>query len=213
MPGIDRLPTKAYQRLNLTIVLRLATRLSDIVRGATPLRPEWANLVHPLYKKGDWATPGKGQPIVCATTKVKLVRTLILGRIAPAVFTHVPVSVGGPMAGRSPHRAIFLQDTALEIDPYEMINTSLDVQCAFPHRPHLLLTEVFNAMGLPFLPFMTGYVQIRLYVIIGVIGLTLWTGTERRVPKGGTNTGIDLELNNAPHTGGYTMNVDQRSPR
>ena len=43
--------------------------------------------------------------------------TLILGRIAPAVFAHVPASMWGATAGRSSHEAIFLQDTALDMNP------------------------------------------------------------------------------------------------
>ena len=110
VPGVDGLPAEAYQHLTLPVKRRLAARLWDIVTGATPIPPEWANLVHPLYKKGDWAQPGNWRPIVCATTEVKLVWTLVLGRIAPAVFAHVPASMWGAMAGRSPHEAIFLQD-------------------------------------------------------------------------------------------------------
>ena len=185
VPGVDGLPAEAYQRLTLPVKRRLAARLWDIVTGATPVPPEWANLVHPLYKKGDWAQPGNWRPIVCATTEVKLVWTLILGRIAPAVFAHVPASMSGAMAGRSPHEAIFLQDTALDMNPYEMIIASLDVQGAFPHAPHRLLTEVWDAMGLPFLSFMTGYIQTRLYAVITAAGLTPWTGTDSRVPQGG----------------------------
>ena len=97
---------------------------------------------------------------------------LILGRIAPAVFAHVPASTWGAMAGRSPHEAIFLEDTALDMNPYEMIIASLDVQGAFPHARHRLLTEVWDAMGLPFLSFMTGYIQTRLYAVITAAGLT-----------------------------------------
>ena len=185
VPGVDGLPAEAYQRLTLPVKRRLAARLWDIVTGATFISPEWANLVHPLYKKGDWAQPGNWQPIVCATTEVKLVWTLILGRIAPAVFAQVPASMWGAMAGRSPHEAIFLQDTALDMNPYEMIIASLDVQGAFPHAPHRLLTEVWDAMGLPFLSFMTGYIQTRLYAVITAAGLTPWTGTDRGVPQGG----------------------------
>ena len=147
VPGIDGLPAEAYQRLTLPVKRRLAASLWDIVTGATPIPPEWANLVHPLYIKGDWAQPRNWQPIVCATTEVKLVWTLILGRM------------WGAMAGRSPHEAIFLQDTALDMNPYEMIIASLDVHGAFPHAPHRLLTEVWDAAGLPFLSFMTGYIQ------------------------------------------------------
>ena len=54
MPGIDGLPVEAYQSLTLCIKCRLAACLWDIVTGATPIPPEWANLVHPLYKRGDW---------------------------------------------------------------------------------------------------------------------------------------------------------------
>ena len=185
VPGVNGLPAEAYQRLTLPIKRRLAARLWDIVTGATPIPPEWANLVHPLYKKGDWAQPGNWRPIVCATTEVKLVWTLIPGRIARAVFAHVPASMWGAMAGRSPHEAIFLQDTALDMNPYEMIIASLDVQGAFPHAPHRLLTEVWDAMGLPFLSFMTGYIQTRLYAVITAAGLTPWTGTDSGVPQGG----------------------------
>ena len=111
--------------------------------------------------------------------------TLILGRIAPAVFAHLPASMWGVMAGRSPHEAIFLQDTALHMNPYEMIIASLDVQGAFPHAPHRLLTEVSDAMGLPFLSFMTGYIQTQLYAVITAAGLSPWTGTDSGVPQGG----------------------------
>ena len=117
VPGVDELPAEAYQRLTLPVKRHLAARLWDIVTGTTPIPPEWANLVHPLYKKGDWAQPGNWRLIVCATIKVKLVWTLILGRIAPAVFAHVPASMWGAMAGRSPQEAIFLQDTALDMNP------------------------------------------------------------------------------------------------
>ena len=87
-------------------------------------------------------------------TEVKLVWTLILGLIAPAVFPHVRVSMWGAMAGRSPHEDIFLQNILMDMNPYRMIVASLDVQGAFPHATHLLLMEVWDAMGLPFLPFM-----------------------------------------------------------
>ena len=57
VPGVDGLPAEAYQRLTLPVKRRLAARLWDIVTGTTPIPPERANLVHPLYKKGDWAHP------------------------------------------------------------------------------------------------------------------------------------------------------------
>ena len=185
VPGVDGLPAEAYQRLTLPVKRRLAARLWDIVTGATPIPPEWANLVHPLYKKGDWAQPGNWRPIACATTEVKLVWTLVLGRIAPAVFAHVPASMWGAMAGRSPHEAIFLQDTALDMNPYEMIIASLDVQGAFPDAPHRLLRKVWDAMGRPFLSFMTKCIQTRLYAVITAAGLTPWTSTDSGVPQAG----------------------------
>ena len=72
VPGVDGLPAEAYQCLILPIKGRLAACLWDIVTGTTPIPPEWANLVRPLYKKGDWAQPGNWRHIVCATTEVKL---------------------------------------------------------------------------------------------------------------------------------------------
>ena len=110
---------------------------------------------------------------------------LILGRVVPAVFAHVPASMWGAMGGRSPHEAIFLQDTALDMNPYEMIVASLDVQGAFPHAPQRLLKEIRDTMDLPFLSFMTGYIKTRLYAVITAAGLTPWTGTDSGVPQGG----------------------------
>ena len=159
MPGIDGLPVQAYQSLTLRIKCRPVARLWNIVTGATSILPECANLVHPLYKKGDWRQPGNRRPMVCATTKAKLVWTPILGHIAPVGFAKVPARIWAAMAGRSPHKAIFLHDTAMGMNPHEMIVASLNVQGAFPHAPHLLLTEVLEAMGLPFLPFTTGDIQ------------------------------------------------------
>ena len=40
-------------------------------------------------------------------------------------------------------------------------------------------------MGLPFLSFMIGYIQTRLYAVIAAAGLTPWTGTDSGVPQGG----------------------------
>ena len=40
-------------------------------------------------------------------------------------------------------------------------------------------------MGLPFLSFMNGYIQTRLYAIITAAGLTPWTSTDSGVPQGG----------------------------
>ena len=40
-------------------------------------------------------------------------------------------------------------------------------------------------MGLPFLSFVTGYIQTRLHPVITAPGLTPWTGTDSGVPHGG----------------------------
>ena len=70
-PGVDGLPAELYRRLPLNLKRHLAARLWDIAIGKTDLPPDWANLVHPLYKKGDWANPDNWRPIVCATTEAK----------------------------------------------------------------------------------------------------------------------------------------------
>ena len=44
VPGVDGLPAEAYQRLTLPVKRSLAARPWDIVTGATPIPPEWANL-------------------------------------------------------------------------------------------------------------------------------------------------------------------------
>ena len=68
VPGVNGLPVEAYQCLTLPVKRSLAARLWDIVTGTTPIPPEWAYLVHPLYKEGDWAQLENWRPIVCATT-------------------------------------------------------------------------------------------------------------------------------------------------
>ena len=109
-----------------------------------------------------------------------------MGASSWPVFAHVPTSMWGAMAGTSPYKAIFLQDTALDMNLYEMIVAPLDVQGAFPHAQHLLSTEVWVGMGLPFLPFTAGYIQTRLYAVITAAGLTPWTSTDSGVPQGCT---------------------------
>ena len=56
-PGVDGLPAKLYRRLPLNLKRHLAARLWDIAIGKTDVPPDWANLVHPLYQKGNWASP------------------------------------------------------------------------------------------------------------------------------------------------------------
>ena len=49
-PGYDGLPAEAYYHLSAHLLRILANRLWDIVTGQTPLPPDWANVVCPLYK-------------------------------------------------------------------------------------------------------------------------------------------------------------------
>ena len=100
--GVDGLPAELYRRLPLNLKRHLAGRLWDIAIGKTDVAPDWANLVHPLWKKGDWANPDNWRPIVCATTEAKLIWMLILKRVASAVYRAVPPTMWGARAGRSP---------------------------------------------------------------------------------------------------------------
>ena len=52
-PGVDGLPAEFYRRPQLNLKRHLAARLWGIAIGKADVPPEWANLVHPLYKKGD----------------------------------------------------------------------------------------------------------------------------------------------------------------
>ena len=89
-PGVDGLPAEPYGRLPLNLKTHLAARLWDIAIGKTDVPPDWANLVHPLYKNGDWANPDNCRPIVCATREAKLIWMLILKQVAPAVYRAIP---------------------------------------------------------------------------------------------------------------------------
>ena len=72
-PGVDRLPAELYRRLPLNPKRHLAARLWDIAIRKKDVPPDWANLVHPLYKKGARANPDNWRPILCATTEAKLI--------------------------------------------------------------------------------------------------------------------------------------------
>ena len=52
-PRVDGLPAELYRGLPLNLKRHLAAHLWDIAIGKTDVPPDWANLVHPLYKKGD----------------------------------------------------------------------------------------------------------------------------------------------------------------
>ena len=72
-PGYDGLLAESYYHLNAHLPRILAHRLWDIVTGQTPLPSDSANVVRPLYHKGDWANRDNWRPIVCAVREVKIV--------------------------------------------------------------------------------------------------------------------------------------------
>ena len=71
-----------------------------------------------------------------------MVWTILLRRIRPHLDLHIPASLSGAVPGRSPHEAIFLQDTIADMDPVDLVMASLDVKGAFPNTPWLLLEAV-----------------------------------------------------------------------
>ena len=185
IPGYDGLPAKAYYHLPAHLPRNLAHHLWDIVTGQTPLPPDWANIVRPLYKKGDWANPDNWRPIVCAVTEVKIVWTILLRRIRPHLDPHIPASLWGAIPGRSPHEAIFLQDTIANMDPVYLIIASLDVQGAFLNTPWLLLEAVWKRLGLPVYNLASGYIGSRKYTVRTGAGLTPFLEPGSGVPQGG----------------------------
>ena len=149
-PGLDGLAAELYHMLPLNLKRHSAARLWNIAIGKTDVPPNWANLVHPLYKKGDGANPDNWRPIVCATTEAKLIWMLILKQVAPAVYRAIPPTMWGAIPGRSPLEAIFIQDAMVDMDPISIIITFQDVKGALPNTPHRLLRAVWKHMGLSF---------------------------------------------------------------
>ena len=184
-PGYDSLPAEAYYHLPAHLLRILAHRLWDIVTGLTPLPPDWANFVRPLFKKGDWANPDNWRPIVCAVTEFKIVWTVLLRRIHPHLDPHIPASLWGAIPGRSPHEAIFLQDTIANMDPVDLIIASLDVKGASPNSPWLLLEVVWKRPGLPIYNFASGHIRTPKYTVRTGAGLTPFLEPGSGVPQGG----------------------------
>ena len=185
-PGYYGLPAEAYYHLPAHLLRILAHRLWDIVTGQIPLPPDWANVVRSLYKKGDLANPDNWRPIICAVTEVKIVWTVLLRRISPHLDPHIPASLLGAIRGRSPHEAIFLQDTIADMDPVDLIIASLDVKRAFPNTPWLPLEAAWNCMGLSFYNFASGYIRTRKYTVRTGAGLTPFLEPGSGIPQGGT---------------------------
>ena len=184
-PAVDRLPAELYRRLPLSLKRHLAARLWDVAVGKTDVSADWANLVLPLYKKGDWANPDNWTPIVCATTEAKLIWMLILKRLAPAVYRATPPTIWGAIPGSSPFEAIFMQDAMVDMDPISLIITCLDVKGAFLNTPHRLLQAVWKHMGLPFQGFLQAYLATRMYAVKTDVGTTPWVSPASGVPQGG----------------------------
>ena len=184
-PGVDGLPAKLYSRLPLNLKRHLAARVWDIAIRKTDSPPDWANLVHALYKKGDCANPDNWRPIVCATTEAKLIWILILKGMALAVYRALPPTMWGAMPARPPLEAIFLQDPVVDMDTISLIITSLDVKGAFPNTPHRLLRAVWKRIGLPFKGFLQAYLATRMYAVKADVGPTLWVHRTSGVLQGG----------------------------
>ena len=184
-PGVDGLPAELHRRLPLNLKRHLAARLCGIAIGKTDVPPDWANLVHPLYKKGNWARSDNWRSIVCATTEAKLMWMLILKRVASAVYRAVPPTMWGAIPGSSPLEANFLQDAVVNVDPISLIITSLDVKGAFPNNPHRLLRAVWEHMGLLFQGFPQAYLATRMYAIKTDVGTTPWVLPASGVLQGG----------------------------
>ena len=184
-PGVDGLPGELYRRLPLNLKRHLAARLWHIAIGKMDVPPDWASVVHPLYKKGNWAIPDNWRPIVCATTEAKLIWMLILKRVAPAVYRAIPPTMWGAIPGRSPFEALFMQDTVVDMDPISLIIRSLDVKGAFPNTPHRLLRAVWKHMGLPFQGFLQAYLATRMYAKKTDVGTTPWVHPASGVPQWG----------------------------
>ena len=161
---VDGLPAELYRRLPLNLKRHLTARLWDSAIGRTDIPPDWANLLHPLYKKGNGARPNNWRPIVCATTEAKLIWMLFLKRVAPVVYRAIPPTMWEAIPGHSPLEAIFIQNAVVDIDPISLIITSLDVKGAFPNTRHCLLRAVWEHMGLPFEGLLHAYLATRLHV-------------------------------------------------
>ena len=184
-PGVDGLPAELYRRLPLNVKGHLAARLWDIAIGKTDVPPDWANLVHPRYEKGDWANPDNWRPLVCASTEAKLIWMPILKWVAPAVYWAATPTMWGPITGRLPWEAIFLQNAVVDLDLISLIITSLDVKGSFSKTPHCLLRAVWQHTGLPFQGFLQAYLATRMYTKKTNVGTTPWVQPASGVPQGG----------------------------
>ena len=93
-----------------------------------------------------------------------------------------------------------MQDAAADVDPIDLIITSLDVKGAFPNTPHLLLEAIWKKMGLPFKGFLTQYLATRPYAVKAAVGTTTWTHPRSGVPQGGAEGPFLFRLVTLPLT-------------
>ena len=186
-PGYDGLPAEAYYHLPAQILRILAHRLWDIVRGQSPLPPDWANVVRHLYKKRDWAEPDSWRPLVCAVMEVKIVWIILLRRIRLHLDPHIPASLWRATPGQSAQEAIFLQDTVADMVPVDLIIASLDVKGAFLNTSWLLLEAVCRRMGDPFNNFTSNPIRTRKYTVRSGAGLGPFAEPGSRFPPGGAD--------------------------
>ena len=182
-PGVDGLLAELYRRLPLNVKIHLAARLWDIAIRKTDVPRDWASLVHPLDKKGDWANSDNLRPIVCSTTEANLSWMLILKQMAPAVYRTVPPKMWGAIPAGWPLEATFAQDAVVDMDPISPIITSVDVSGACPNTPHRLLRAVWKRMGLPFQGFLQAYLATRMYAVKTDVGTMPWIDPTSGVPQ------------------------------
>ena len=111
--------------------------------------------------------------------------TILLRNIRPHLDPHIPASLWKAIQGRSPQKAIFLQDTIADMDPVDLVIASLDVKAAFPNTPRLPLKAVWKHMGLPFYNFASDYIRNRKYTVRTGAGPTPFLEPGSGVPQGG----------------------------
>ena len=114
-----------------------------------------------------------------------MVWTIPLRRIRPHLEPHIQANLWGAIPGRSPHEAIFLQDTIADMDRVDLIIASLEFRGAFPNTPWLLLETVWKRLGLPCYNFAFGYIRMRKYKVCTGAGLTPFLEPGSGVPQGG----------------------------
>ena len=178
-PGVNCLPVELYGRPPLLLKMHLAARLWDIAIGRVDIPPDLANIVHPLFKKGQCTSPDNWRPIMCAITEAKLIRMLILKQVAPVVYRAIPPTMWGAIPGRSPLEAIFMQDAVVDMGPIRLIITFVDVKGTFSNTQHRLLHAIWEDLGLPFQGFLQAYLATCLHAVQTDVGTTPWMKENR----------------------------------